>query len=134
MFEAGFIEVVDFVLLRADACLAGAVIPVTFDRGALPSAAAVELLFARFLTGTGRLEVSADGAATWVLLAGVLLTGDLLVPGVAAAPVRDAARLATGRRTADVDAGSVARVTGAGCVALDPNAAWTVANASSSES
>jgi hypothetical protein len=133
MFKPGFIEVVDFVPLRT-ACLAGALNPAVFDRGALLTAAAFAVLVAAFLAGTGCLDASADGAATWVRLAEALLAGDLLFPGLAAAALRDPARSAKGRRAAGGVGGSVATTAGAGCVVLDPNAAWTIASASSSES
>jgi hypothetical protein len=152
MFEVRFIELVDFVPLRADALLADALFPALFDRGAFLTAAAFDVLFAAFFAETARLEVSAEGATAWVRLAGAAdtstaravlagtvfvaprLAGDLLVPGLAAAPFRDPVGLATWRIVAGGVAGSVAGAAGVGCVVLDANAAWTVANASSSES
>jgi len=152
MFEVELIELMDFVPFRADACLAGALFAALFDAGVFLAAAAFEVLFAAFFAGTGCLEVSAGGAATWVRLVGAedtstagaegpgmvfvaaFLAGDLLVPGLAVAPLRDPARLATWRIAGGLVAGCVATAAGAGCAVLDPNAAWTVANASSSES
>src|SRR3954454_13218763 len=99
MFEVGFLELVDFVPLRADACLAGALL-----------------------------------AAPGVAFVVAFLAGDLLVPGLAAAALGDPARVATSRIAAGGVAGFVTTAAGAGCVVLDPKAAWTVAKASSSES
>ena len=149
MFEVGFVERVDFVPLRAAALLAGALFRALFDRGAFLTAAAFDVLFATFFAGTGCRDVSAEGAATWVRLAGpadtsaaraeglagtvfvaALLAGDL-VPGLAAGPLRDPAGLAMWPMAAG---GVVAWAAGADCVVLDPKAAWTVANASSNES
>ena len=150
MFEVGFVERVAFVPLRAAAFLAGALFRALFDRGAFLTAAAFDVLFAVLFTGTGCRDVSAEGAATWVRLAGpaetsaaraerlagtvfvaALLAGDFLVPGLAAGPLRDPAGLAVWPRAAS---GVVATAAGADCVVLDPKAAWTVANASSNES
>jgi hypothetical protein len=152
MFEVGFIHLVDFVPYRADAFEAGTVLAALFDGGVFLAAAAFDVLLAAFFAGTGCLKVSADGAATWVRLAAdadtstagvagpgvafvaAFVAGDFLVPGLAAAPLRDPARLATERMAAGGVAGSVATAAGAGCRVLDPNAAWMVASASSSES
>lgn len=110
MFEVGFIELVDFVPLRAGVFLAAACFAALFVGRAFPAAAAFDVPVAAFLAG------------------------DLLVPGLAGAPLGALARLETRPEAAGGVAGSVATADGTGCVVLDPNAAWTVANASSSES
>ena len=97
MFEVGFIELVDFVPLRAEVFLAAPCFAALFVGGTFAAAAFFGVPVAAFLAG------------------------DLLVPGLAVAPLGALARLAT-------------RPEAAGCVVLDPNAACTVANASSSES
>src|SRR3954447_6074606 len=152
MFVVGFIELVDVVPFRVDACLAGALFAALGDRAVLLVAAVFDLVLVAFFPGIGRLEVSADGAATWVRLAAAadtstagttgegiafaeaFLAADLWLPGLAAAALRDPARLATRRVAAGGVAGWVATPAGAGGVVLDPNAAWMVANAPSSVS
>jgi nitrate/nitrite transporter NarK len=94
------------------------------------------VLFAAFFAGTGCLDVSTAGAEgpAGMVFSGALVAGDFFVAGLAAARVRDLVRFATWRLPAGGVAGFVAPAAGAGCVVLDPNAAWTVAKASSSES
>lgn len=122
MFEIGFIDVADFVPLREAAFLADARFPAFFDAGAFGTAAAFDVLPARAEAPAGAVFVAA------------LLAGDLLVPGLDATLLCVSDRLATWRVAACGAAGSVATAAGAGWVVLDPNAAWTVANASSNES
>jgi hypothetical protein len=112
MFEVGVIELVAFVPLRVDGFVARAVFPGFFDDADVP---------------LGTVFVAA-------LVAGDLFAGDLLVPGLAAVPLRDRAGLVIWRMAAGAVAGSVAMAPDVGWVVMDPNAAWTVANASSSES
>ena len=63
MFEVGFIELVDFVPLRADVFLAAACFAALFVGGTFPAAAAFDVPVAAFLAG------------------------DPLVPGLAVAPL-----------------------------------------------
>ena len=64
MFEVGFIELVDFVPLRAEVFFAGALFPALFNERACLTAAAFDVLFAAFFAGTGCPDVSVDVAAT----------------------------------------------------------------------
>ena len=73
MFEVGVIELVAFVPLRADAFVAGALFPGFFDDA--------DVLLATVFVAA--------------VVAGDLFAGDLLVPGLAAALLRDPARLVT---------------------------------------
>jgi len=152
MFEVGFIELVGLVPGRADRFLAGDLVPALFERAVVLTVADFDRPFAALFVAPVCRDVSADGATTWVRFAGAadtstrgaggpaatsfvaaFLAGDVLAPAFGAAGFRDLDRLATGRVAAEDVAGSVARAR-AGCLVLEPNAAWMVANASSSES
>ena len=125
MFDVGFIELVHLVALRAEALFAGT--------GALDAFADVAATWVRLAAAADPPTSAAVRLAGAVLIAAFFARGRL-VTGRAAALLRDPAGLTPRRMAAGDVAGSVATAAGAACVVLYPNAAWTVAKASSSES